>query len=299
MTDWNAKGLPPAAQRRIDNIRTTHLRSSLLSVNGATGVESAGFTFASEVMGAIVLNTTGARMPSCGFVGNYYGGGPFGGGNFQNAGMGAMFNTGFNSTYGNYFDIINSGWRKAIERMILEATEIGADGVVGVRLMQNSLGEGSSEFIAMGTAISSKGKLHLKSPFSTHLNGADFAKLVHSGYIPVAISVEVSVEVTHDDYRTQRQNSVFAPNVEIDTYTVLVKQARESARRALRNDVARKGAEGAIIEEMSLRIFETEPYENHRDHVAEVRVVGTSLVRFDTKTKPDRPMTFISLKDKR
>jgi hypothetical protein len=48
---------------------------------------------------------------------------------------------------------------------------------------------------------------------------------------------------------------------------------------------------------MALRSWEIEPAENHRDHVAEASVFGTSLVRFHTGgAAPTRSLTYLPLR---
>ena len=57
------------------------------------------------------------------------------------------------------------------------------------------------------------------------------------------------------------------------------------------------GADGAIVSSMDLRVWEIEPGENHRDHVAEATVFGTALARFHTDTAaPTRTLTFLPLR---
>lgn len=301
MTDWDTAGLPPAAMRRMEGVTKNHIKSSMLSVAGATGVMSNGFTPVSEVMGAIVLNTTGATMPYCGYYSTSYGLGmnQVGFGRFNQVVTNGTSQSNYNMGYLPYIDIINSGWSKAIGRMELEARAVKADGIVGIRLQQNHLGSGSVEFVAIGTAIRSNvGSKHLSVPFSTHLDGVDAAKLFQNGYAPARILVEVSVGVRHDDYITMSQSSVFAYNTEISGHTELVTSARANARRRLEAAVRSSGADGAIIDSLTLSIFENEPSENHRDHLAEVKIVGTSIVSVQKQHQKSRPLTFLSLKDK-
>ena len=299
MVEWDARGLPPAAQRRIDSIGTTHLRSSLLSVSGTASLESTGFRPISEVMGAIVLNTAGATMPSCGIYNQGYG---FGANpmyansrTMTNAPGSAMGGIGYTS----YVEVINSGWSTALSRMMLETTKLQADGVVDIRLQQNPLGSGAVEFVALGTAVGARHEISAHKPFSTHLSGSEVSKLLHHGYVPASILIEVSVAIRHDDIATYNQASMWAQNTEITGYSDLVHTARSNARDRLSHAVTRVGAQGAIVDSLSLRVFEYEPYENHRDHVAEVTVIGTSIVSFAKGVIKAMPLSILSLKDNR
>ena len=75
-------------------------------------------------------------------------------------------------------------------RMEEEADELGADGVVGVRLDVNYYEWGSDavEFIALGTAVKAEdGKSYrnkLGKPFTSDLSGQDFWTIMQTGYVP-------------------------------------------------------------------------------------------------------------------
>ena len=77
----------------------------------------------------------------------------------------------------------NFGWDTAIARMRAEAIGIGADGVIDVRLSKRAVDHDQMEFTARGTAFRSNGSTHLRTPFTTTLDGQDFAKLLSVGWI--------------------------------------------------------------------------------------------------------------------
>jgi len=74
----------------------------------------------------------------------------------------------------------------AITRMEEEATELGADGVVGVRLDVNyyEFGSDTAEFIAMGTAIKAEDGRSYRNvegkPFTSDLSVKRFGRFVES-----------------------------------------------------------------------------------------------------------------------
>src|SRR6201995_432320 len=78
----------------------------------------------------------------------------------------------------------------AMTRMEEEADQLGADGIVGVRLDigRYEWGADLAEFIAVGTAVKHRGgELHRAPngrPFTSDLNGQDFATLLRAGYRP-------------------------------------------------------------------------------------------------------------------
>jgi len=76
-----------------------------------------------------------------------------------------------------------------------EADQLGADGVVGVRLDigRYEWGANMAEFIAIGTAVKHReGKLHRAPngrPFTSDLSGQEFWTLLHAGYRPVGLAI--------------------------------------------------------------------------------------------------------------
>ena len=79
----------------------------------------------------------------------------------------------------------------AMTRMEEEADQLGADGIVGVRLDvgRYEWGADLAEFIAIGTAVKHRGgELHRAPngrPFTSDLSGQDFWTLHQAGYRPV------------------------------------------------------------------------------------------------------------------
>jgi len=52
-----------------------------------------------------------------------------------------------------YTELMSDAREQAIERMIADADDLGADAVVGVRFMTASVMKGASEILAFGTAV--------------------------------------------------------------------------------------------------------------------------------------------------
>ena len=81
----------------------------------------------------------------------------------------------------------------AMTRMEEEADQLGADGIVGVRLDigRYEWGADLAEFISVGTAVKHRGgELHRAPngrPFTSDLSGQDFATLLRAGYRPVGL----------------------------------------------------------------------------------------------------------------
>ncbi|MAG38229.1 hypothetical protein CMI45_02500 [Candidatus Pacearchaeota archaeon] len=55
-----------------------------------------------------------------------------------------------------YTEMISQSREEAINRMINEAIDLGADGVIGVRFMTSMIMAGASEMLAYGTAVKLK-----------------------------------------------------------------------------------------------------------------------------------------------
>jgi hypothetical protein len=68
---------------------------------------------------------------------------------------------------------------------------------------------------------------------------------------------------------------------------------RADARARFHQSIGRIGADGAVASDLSLRIWEIEPAENHRDHVAESSVFGTAVARFHRG--PTAPTSSLSI----
>jgi uncharacterized protein YbjQ (UPF0145 family) len=86
----------------------------------------------------------------------------------------------------------------AMTRMEAEADQLGADGIVGVRLEIEfkEFGTDLAEFIAVGTAVKSdeprtpdggSWRNNRNQPFTSDLSGQDFWTLIQAGYAPLAM----------------------------------------------------------------------------------------------------------------
>jgi uncharacterized protein YbjQ (UPF0145 family) len=300
MADWDGRGLPPAAAERMRRFARTGLRTSLLTVPGAVGVQTVGFDPVGEVMGCIVEHIGWSGFGGCGYFGGI---GGFGIGGLGIGGLGIGGGTVTSSGragfvgFGPYVDALYRGYGTALERMAQEAAAMDADGVVGVRLSVSDLGAENREFLALGTAVRARSQHRPGRVFTTDLAGQDVAKLLQGGWVPSALVYGISVAVRHDDWRTQRQASWGAGNTEVFGYTELVSHVRADARNCFDRQARSSGAEGAIVSSMGLQIREIEPSENHRDHIAESSVFGTALVSFHRgPTAPTRSLTILPLR---
>ena len=279
MSEWDGRGLPPAATARVARASDTHVRSSLLSSPAAAALADIGLEPVGEVMGCIVMHL-GWSGWGCTAYNRWNGNANYGYVPAQFSGQGA-------TAYEPYVRAIYQGYEQALRRLLLEAQALGADGAVGIRWTQQRVdGVGNREFVAMGTAVRARSNARPAHLFSTDLAGEDVAKLMLSGWMPVGLSVGVSVGVKHDDYYTRVQsNSYRVGNQEVTGYTELVHGVRSDARAQFARRAARQGGDSSIVSRITL---DTWAYEsnNHRDHLAQCFIIGTSLASF---ADPDRP----------
>jgi uncharacterized protein YbjQ (UPF0145 family) len=278
-SQWSGHGLPPAAQARLEEIRSSGTWGSALSTDEFAAIKSVGFEPVGQVLGAAVYNvgyTGGYGCPS-GYFGSYSRMG-----SSWRPGYTALSSSAGNSLYGPLVQTMYAARRKAIGRMAEECARLGGHGVVGVRLTIARFPAGGLEFHAIGTAVRAPGGVRLRHPFTSDLSGQDFAKLIADGVVPVALVLGISIGSRHDDWLTRSQSRWTAGNTEVGGYSELVNMTRHDARSELQLDVARFGAEGVVIQKMDLRVGEREcpVQEGARDHTAEAVIIGTAIARF-------------------
>jgi hypothetical protein len=89
-------------------------------------------------------------------------------------------------------DGLDSAWAAAhgaaLERMLKEAADLGAHGVVGVTTeMNHPTNEQSCEVHLYGTAVVVEGSAAPKQPWTTQLAGHKLAKLIEAGFVPSSV----------------------------------------------------------------------------------------------------------------
>jgi uncharacterized protein YbjQ (UPF0145 family) len=291
---WDGRGLPPVARARIARAATDGVRTSLLSVPGAVGLQAGGFEMVGEVLGSTVMQISWAGFGGCGWYGGGYGGGFYGPGTVTSSQSASW------SGYAPYVDALKQGRNTAMSRMVQEATALGADGVVGVKLTDTRMDNNKREFVALGTAVRSRGKQRPKTPFTTDLSGQDVTKLLSAGWVPAGMAYGISVAVRHDDWRTRQQIGTWAGNVEVSGYTELISHVRHDARSQFAALAGRIGGDSALMTGMWQHVWEFEAGENHIDHVAECIITGNAIARFDTSAHPPTSsLTYLPLRSSR
>jgi uncharacterized protein YbjQ (UPF0145 family) len=182
----------------------------------------------------------------------------------------------------------------AMTRMEEEADQLGADGVVGVRLEigRYEWGENMAEFLAVGTAVRHReGALHRAPngrPFTSDLSGQDFWRLLATGYRPVGLVMGSCVyHVAHRGmFQSLRQ---MGQNVELPNFTQALYDARELAMERMQAEAQALQAEGIV----GVRLDER----NHGwgSHVIEFFAIGTAVVALSEDHSIPAPTPMISL----
>ncbi len=165
----------------------------------------------------------------------------------------------------------------AMTRMEEEAEQLGADGVVGVRLDigRYEWGADLAEFIAIGTAVKHRdGELHRAPngrPFTSDLSGQAFWTLHASGYRPVGMCMGSCVyHVAHQGLRGFLRSA--GRNVEMTNYTQALYDARELAMQRMQSEAQAVQAEGIVGVQL------TERSHGWGSHVIEFFAVGTAVI---------------------
>ncbi len=184
----------------------------------------------------------------------------------------------------------------AMTRMEEEADQLGADGIVGVRLDigRYEWGADLAEFIAVGTAVKHReGVLHRAPngrPFTSDMSGQDFATLLRAGYRPAGLVMGNCV------YHVARQGMMqslrqIGRNIEMPNFTQALYQARELAMERMQNEADELQSEGIV----GARIIERS--HGWGSHVIEFFAIGTAVVSTSAEHQIEKPTLVLPLQN--
>ena len=150
-----------------------------------------------------------------------------------------------------------TGFDAALQRMVEEATEAGAHGVVGVVDSQHVMGDGYLlEFHLSGTAVKVPGAPALQqAPFTTYLAGQRLAKVIEAGFAPVGVIATLSSVRMWPYCITEYQMhgtglSMYGSGVsssEVDQVVTAKTRSRQIAREAARRSLHGDSLHGARV----------------------------------------------------
>ena len=292
--------LPLAAQERIDELRGGNAAwTSDLSVAELAAIQHAGFEPVGMVMGSSVYYI-GAQW---GYMNVY---GSAGGGHVRTypcphgygwGGGGAMVGGdhryGYNWEHSFYEAGVVACRDAALMRILQEAADLNAHGVVGVRFIRRHLeGVGNSTEITMiGTAIRRAGAPPLPTPFMSHLDGVAFGKLLHGGYVPVAFVVGVGVMEIDPGCQTEWQLRSWS-NARVDQISDGLEAARMLGINRLEAEVARVDADGAVGVDVEFNTHEL----MGESMLVELYLTGTAVRRYAKDPLDEPPLPIMRLR---
>jgi uncharacterized protein YbjQ (UPF0145 family) len=260
-------GVPEHARERLEQMKGSGFFTSDLSVNEFLLVKEAGF----EPLGLVI----GTSIYHVGFqMGNW--------------------------SQSQEMDVLSQAMYHARElamtRMEEEADQLGADGVVGVRLdvSRHEWGGDLAEFIAVGTAVRHReGVLHRapnNRPFTSDLSGQDFYTLLSAGYRPLGLVMGTCVyHVAHQGLGGWFKR--VGRNAEMPNFTQALYDARELAMERMQAEAVALEAEGIVGVQL------TEGSHGWDTHVIEYFAVGTAVMPTSSEHTIPAPSFVLSLND--
>lgn len=259
-----ANDLPQATSRRLEELEKG-LFTSDLSVNEFLLIKEVGFHPVGFVMGSSIYHT-GLQTRKWG----------------QSLELTKLTEAMYNAR------------ELAMTRMEEEASALGADGVVGVRLTVNyyEWGKDAAEFIAVGTAVKAEDGVSrlnkLGKPFTSDLSGQDFWTLLQTGYFPQGLVMGTCVY--HIAHRGIGQTlGTTGQNVELPNFTQALYEARELAMTRMQDEATQLAATGIV----GVRLEE----KSHQwgSHTIEFLSLGTAVLKTSADVTLAKPITIITL----
>jgi uncharacterized protein YbjQ (UPF0145 family) len=165
----------------------------------------------------------------------------------------------------------------AMTRMEEEADQLGADGIVGVRLTigRYDWGADMAEFIAVGTAVKhAGGELHRAPngrPFTSDLSGQDFSTLLRAGYRPVGLVMGNCVYHVAQRGMMQSLRQV-GRNMEMTNFTQALYEARELAMGRMQTEAEEVQAGGLVGVKLN------QASHGWGSHVIEFMAIATAVI---------------------
>jgi uncharacterized protein YbjQ (UPF0145 family) len=294
-------GLPIAAQERIDELRQGRSAwTSDLSVAEMAAIHHAGFEPIGMVMGSSVFRIAAqwGYTSVFGVSGNALAGGrvrtyPCTHG-FYGYGVSNEHRPGYNWEHRYYEAGVTETRDTALRRILEEASDLGAHGVVGVRILRRHLeGVGSSlEFTCIGTAVRRPGAPPLHGPpFMSHLDGVSFSKLLHGGYVPVALVMGIGAMEIDPGCATEWQLRSWS-NSRVPQMSDGLEDARMLGINHLEGEIAGVDADGAVGVSTDFASYEL----GGESMLIELFLLGTAVRRYAKEPLDQPPLPIMRLR---
>ncbi len=307
--------LPVAAQDRITAMRSgTDGWTSDLTTQEFASIRHAGFDPLGMVMGSCVMhlasqwgyalgfvNTGASRVYPCphGFGlggGMGYGGGGMGyggGGSMYGAPVGGEHFPGYNWEHVTYEAGMTAARDLALKRLMEEAAGLSAHGVVGVEVRISRMADiaNTLEMTMIGTAVTRPGAPMPQMPFTSHLDGQAFAKVIHGGYVPVRLVIGVgALEIDPGcvtEYQAQSWN-----NQEMQQLSEGAAMGRMLAINHLDHEVQAANADGCVGVTVQSEFYELP----NEARLMEMLCIGTAVRHYTDAPLDALPSGILRLK---
>jgi uncharacterized protein YbjQ (UPF0145 family) len=264
--------LPAHARERLVQMRQHHFFTSDLTVNEFLLVRETGFVPLGLVMGSSIFHI-----------------------GFQ------PIRPGISEELTTLTQAMYQARELAMVRMEEECQELGADGIVAVRLSVNIHNWGANvvEFIAIGTAVKAETakspngwRTPEGKPFTSDLSGQDFWTLLHAGYRPVGFVMGNCVYyVGNPTAQLQGYQGGPPQNQELVGATQALYDARELAMERMQVEAEALGAQGIV------GVMVDESNHTWGPSILEFSAVGTAVVAIREDHAIPRPQLVLTVTD--
>ncbi len=191
----------------------------------------------------------------------------------------------------------------ALNRLVMEAQGLGAEGVVGVRLSIRrwEWAMGMAEFTVLGTAVRQRGVAPPKEPFTSTLSGQDMARLLRTGHRPLRLVMGASAQQAVaifggmlGGYGTVSNWS----NQEVRAYSQAMHQAQHNSRQRMAAEAGRAGAHGVVGVQIDSSVLEYPMgSESVQGRIVQWVVLGTAVAEAEARGDSPRPAMLVHLND--
>jgi uncharacterized protein YbjQ (UPF0145 family) len=167
--------------------------------------------------------------------------------------------------------------REAMRTMTAECRALGGDGIIAVHVEIGPFHgeERTLAFQVRGTAVRANGAVRPPRPFSSDLSAQEFTALIQAGWVPVELVLGAALNRLGESLPDAPNARLIGRRSELPDLHRVVASTRRSARRALRDDAARTGADGVVVSAADLRVYEAQ----HQRYI-EARFIGTAIAAF-------------------
>ncbi|MGB6772402.1 MAG: heavy metal-binding domain-containing protein [Candidatus Dormiibacterota bacterium] len=191
---------------------------------------------------------------------------------------------------------------RAVQRLLMEARGLKADGVVGVRLKVThwDWAQGMSEFTVLGTAVRRSGAQPPAEPFSSTLTGQDLAKLLSTGYFPVRLVMGASAQQALAFFGRGFGGYNAWTNNEVAPFSRAMHQAQTAARQRLGLEAGQAGASGVVGVNFTSNVIEyATGSEAVLGRIVEWVILGTAVMPRPTNVAAPKPTLVVPLRSRR